>query len=80
MTTPTGSGTQITFESSQLGDHIRNVRVMMPGYAESTDLFHPEFLSSLQGFSLLRFMDWGATNSANTAKWYQRFVLIQKHI
>jgi hypothetical protein len=74
VTTPSGSGTQIMLERSELGNHIRNVRVMMPGFAESNDLFHPEYLSSIEGFTLLRFMDWGVTNSANMARWYQRSV------
>jgi len=75
VTEPSGEGTQITIEKSVIGDHIRNVRVMMPGFSTSTDLFHPEYLSSLEGFTLLRFMDWAATNSLNRSRWYQRLVL-----
>jgi hypothetical protein len=35
-------------------------------------IFHPEYLKSLKNFTVLRFMDWGTTNSAQHTKWNQR--------
>ena len=46
----------------------RNIRVITPGFEEiyDTSPFHPAFLASLEGFSVLRFMDWMHANSDKT--------------
>ncbi|MFO1338063.1 MAG: hypothetical protein U1F53_07475 [Burkholderiaceae bacterium] len=35
-------------------------------------VWHPRFLQDLRGFRVLRFMDWGKTNTAPTAEWSAR--------
>lgn len=49
-------------------------RVLMPTIIASNApvTFHPEYLKSLKDFTIVRFMDWGVTNSAQHAKWNQR--------
>ena len=50
---------------SKRGNHIRNIRLIMPGH-ESTytkQPFNPLYLEKLQPFKALRFMDWGNTNN-----------------
>lgn len=47
------------------GDHIRNIRVLMPGFDETnyqTQTFHPTFLTNIGNYKVLRFMDWMRTN------------------
>lgn len=49
------------------GNHLRNIRVWMPGFDETNgpaQLFHPDFLRVLTDakFRALRFMDWAVTN------------------
>jgi len=49
------------------GNHLRNIRVWMPGFDDSNgpaQLFHPDFLRVLTDakFRALRFMDWAVTN------------------
>ncbi|MEY4581363.1 MAG: hypothetical protein RL701_6066 [Pseudomonadota bacterium] len=55
-------------------DHVRNIRVLLPGYERSyaREPFHPTFLSRLAGVGALRFMDWGATNNHALARWSER--------
>ena len=45
------------------GDHIRNIRVIMPGVDEhNPQTFHPTFLQNIENYKVLRFMDWMRTN------------------
>jgi len=55
-------------------DPIRNIRVVMPGFADSAAAmpFHPLFLKRLDRFSTLRFMDWAGTNHATEVQWSDR--------
>jgi hypothetical protein len=61
-------------EQSQLGDNIRNIRIIMPGYSGTymTNRFHPEFTSRISTFKALRFMDWGDTNDSLLTNWSDR--------
>jgi hypothetical protein len=50
---------------SKKENHIRNIRLIMPGHEATyaTQPFNPLYLEKLQPFAALRFMDWGATNN-----------------
>ena len=53
---------------------VHNIRFLWPG-TETTYLtqpFNPAFLSKIAPFSLLRFMDWGATNGSPVVEWADR--------
>ncbi len=59
---------------SQAGDHIRNIRVLLPG-TEATYEANPweaNWLEKLGPFQAIRFMDWGYTNHSAMRQWYQR--------
>lgn len=51
-------------------NYIRDIHIYMPDSGELP--FHSEFLASLDGFSVLRFMDWMATNNSTIVTWDDR--------
>lgn len=60
-------------------NYIRNIHMYMPGFWDTgtyqlkpqyaNDPWHPEFISMIERFRCLRFMDWGATNGSNAVEW-----------
>ena len=56
------------------GDHVRNMRVLMPGTEATyeTAPFSAAWLEKLAPFKVLRFMDWGRTNNSAMRHWHQR--------
>ncbi len=64
----------VTITRSNKADHVRNVRLIMPGFESTyaTNPFHPTYLANLHGVSELRFMDWGRTNDSPVTQWSQR--------
>ncbi|MCZ4351260.1 hypothetical protein O4H61_01910 [Roseovarius aestuarii] len=57
------------------GDYVRNIRVVHTEHAAALDagaVFRPDFLSMLDGFELLRFMDWMNTNNSDAQQWERR--------
>eukprot|EP00899_Mesostigma_viride_P001814 jgi/Mesvir1/11633/Mv00035-RA.3 len=69
------NGIFLTIVRSNPGDPIRNIRVVMPGFEDVYDEqpFHPWLVQSLQQYSVLRFMDWMATNARDQpSRWAQR--------
>jgi len=64
----------INIFQSSASDPIRNIRIVMPGFAAvfQNQPFHPLFLERLQQFTNLRFMDWGTTNASPLVSWSQR--------
>ncbi|HEX7479662.1 MAG TPA: hypothetical protein VF331_17790 [Polyangiales bacterium] len=70
----TGGALFVAITRSDKADHVRNVRVVLPGFEASyaTEPFHPRFLERLRGVSVLRFMDWGRTNENPLQHWEER--------
>ena len=57
------------------GDYIRNIQVVQAAHLsalKSGQLFNPRFLSLIQNFHVLRFMDWLATNNSTLSSWTKR--------
>ncbi|MBN1783309.1 T9SS type A sorting domain-containing protein [bacterium] len=56
---------ELGIDESDPSDHIRNIRIFIPGFdtTNSRDYFNPAFLSRLESFGTVRFMDWGRTNN-----------------
>lgn len=52
-------------------DPIHNIRIYVPG-ADPEALFNPIFLENCEPFTLLRMMDWGATNFSTLSDWSDR--------
>ena len=50
----------------------KDIHLWMPGVNRGGSPFHPEYVRSLAGFKVLRFMDWGATNTSLVSDWSQR--------
>ncbi len=60
--------------SSTLGNHVRNIRFLLPG-TESTYKYQrwsEEWKDKLEPFGTMRFMDWGCTNNSVLRTWSQR--------
>jgi len=75
LTTSMNNGIGIRVSDTREDDPVRNIRVITPGFEEiyDTSPFHPAFLASLEGFSVLRFMDWMHANSDKTPfEWVER--------
>ena len=56
-------------------NYIRNIRVLMPGFADydyRQPPWHPDFLERWKGFACLRLMDWQDTNNAWLQNWADR--------
>jgi hypothetical protein len=55
-------------------NYLRNIRVIMPGFAASYDTnpWHPIFLQRWQGIACIRFMDWMLTNNSSQSQWKTR--------
>jgi len=91
------SGIELDILSTNPGDYLRNIRVIMPGgiYAadpytvvyhpdpdrddylpfedhHQTIVFHPDFLDSLRGYQVIRFMNWMHTNNSTQTTWTDR--------
>ena len=71
---PTYEGIGIKVYGVDPADPVRNIRVIMPGFAQTwqTETFHPDFLSEVEPFGALRFMQWQETNFAPTVDWSER--------
>ncbi|HHO75102.1 MAG TPA: hypothetical protein ENN05_01580 [Deltaproteobacteria bacterium] len=71
---PGGNGILMKIMRSEKGDHIRNIRVIMPGFETTceTKPFNPVFLERLRPFKVIRFMDWQKTNDSGMKNWSQR--------
>jgi len=65
--TPSSEGgfLEMKITRSKRGNHIRNIRLIMPGHENTyqDQPFNPLYLEKLQPFKALRFMDWGSTNN-----------------
>lgn len=82
--TPSSGGLYFRINTMDPGDPIRNVHVWMPDYNGQSfagqvwhpgagfSPFHPLFLERLKPFGVLRFMDWGSTNTSTLEHWQDR--------
>ena len=64
----------VAIDRTSATNPVRNVRVLWPGTEATyrTQPFNPVFLAKIAPFSLLRFMDWGATNGSPVVEWADR--------
>ncbi len=62
---------------SEKGDHIRNIRFLLPGTEETyqEDPFTASWLKKLDPFNALRFMNWGFTNDSDIREWSERTMM-----
>jgi hypothetical protein len=71
---PSDDGIEVRILRSNPSNHVRNVRLVMPGFADSYEEqpFHPLFLERLRPFQVIRYMDWGKTNDSPLRVWSER--------
>lgn len=64
----------LEIHESYTTDPIRNLRLIAPGFQDTwqSSPFEPVFLDRLRPFSMLRYMDWGATNASPLERWDDR--------
>ena len=69
-----GDRNNVAIVKSVKGNHIRNIRIIMPGFEDNYEeqIFHPLFLERLQPFTVLRFMDLMSTNNNKLVTWEER--------
>ncbi|MCY3017698.1 MAG: hypothetical protein NTW87_01525 [Planctomycetota bacterium] len=67
-------GLIVDLPRSEKSDHVRNIRLIMPGFADTYEKnpFHPNLLEMLKPFCAIRFMDWGCTNGSTQVEWAKR--------
>lgn len=56
----------VRIERSDPEDHVRGIEL------HGRRMYDAEFMDNLRGFEVLRFMDWGATNNSELARWNDR--------
>jgi hypothetical protein len=64
----------VAIDRTSATNPVRNLRFLWPG-TEATvasQPFNPVFLAKIAPFSLLRYMDWGATNGSPVVEWADR--------
>ncbi len=75
--TPSNSGIYLIITSTdpnKIGNYIRNIRVIPAAYEQTyeSQIFNPQFLSKINKFKALRFMDWMDTNNSEQKEWANR--------
>ena len=60
---------------SNPADPVREIRMWMPGFEGSQEVFHPIWTAILEPFPCLRFMEWGKTNGSLQKEWGDRTTL-----
>ncbi len=72
--TPSDNGLILKITRSNARNHVRDLRVIMPGFEATyaAQPFHPLFLERLAPYAVLRFMDWGQTNRSPITSWSER--------
>jgi hypothetical protein len=68
------NGILLRITATNPANPVRNIRVIMPGFEHTylTQPFHPVFLKNMEHYSVLRFMNWQATNNNNETNWVDR--------
>lgn len=75
--TPSNAGIYLIITSTdpnKTGNYIRNIRVIPAQYEQTyqSQIFNPQFLSKINNFKALRFMDWMKTNNSLQKEWANR--------
>jgi hypothetical protein len=61
-------------DPNHTNNYLRNIRVIVPGFESNyaTQVFHPTFLSKIEKYRVLRFMQWMNTNGSTQTSWAAR--------
>ena len=71
---PKRGGFFLRVKATDPKDYVRNIRVVMPGFADSYEEnpWHPAFLQRWRGVACLRYMDFMHTNNSEISSWEKR--------
>ena len=74
ITRTDGDRINVVIVKSVKGNHIRNMRIIMPGFEDNYEeqVFHPLFLERLQPFTIIRYMGLMDTNYSKIVTWEDR--------
>ncbi|MBS1724112.1 MAG: hypothetical protein JSS66_14295 [Armatimonadetes bacterium] len=72
LKTSTAGPLSLTLRKVDPSQPPRNVRLLLPGQAESDSVFHPVFSQRMSLYRVLRFAEWGRTDNSPLAKWSER--------
>ena len=73
--TPGPGLVDLRIQRSDPADPVRNITVVQQDHAAAFDagaVFNPDWIARLDGFAVVRFMDWMATNSSLQSAWADR--------
>ncbi|MBE9125275.1 cellulose-binding protein [Coleofasciculus sp. LEGE 07081] len=75
--TPSNGGIHLKITETDpngTGNYIRNIRVVPEKYENNYEsvIFNPDFVEKTDDYSVLRFMDWMATNNSQQSEWSAR--------
>lgn len=62
----------VIVRASSPDNHVKNIRMWMPGYENSDETFHSLYKERLAPFPYFRYMDWGSTNNSTQVEWADR--------
>lgn len=62
----------LSIKQTNPANHLRNLRVYLPGKDENSPLFNPDFLAALDGVDCIRLMDLAHTNHNPLVNWADR--------
>lgn len=67
-------GLALEIEVSDINDPVRDIHFIIPGFHDTwmEAPFHPDFLSFVEDFQMIRFMDWMKTNGSVVMEWEDR--------
>ncbi len=65
----------VKISQSKKGNHLRNLRVWLPGCSQLAHDFNPVFLEKLKPFKAVRTFNWQAINDSKEEKWENRMQL-----
>ncbi|MEL7247287.1 MAG: T9SS type A sorting domain-containing protein [Bacteroidota bacterium] len=70
----TEDGIHIIIRSSDVTDHVHNIRIIQQRYEDDFELepYLPQFMEKASTFVALRFMDWSFTNDHPVSEWNDR--------
>lgn len=71
---PTEDYLELFIKASTLGNHIRNIRVLLPGTEDTyqTQPWCSSWIDKLAPFKTIRFMEFGRINGSTESKWSDR--------
>ena len=75
VVTPAEPGIQLCITQTDPANPVRNIRLYPASWearVQAGEVFSPDFLARLQGFSAVRFMDWQRTNNSTQSDFAKR--------